>query len=89
MSADETQTPGASAESPDEQEPQRPALRVVRGDATPEEGAARGAGRAAAAGSAPDEPAPRHTSVWASRERLVRAPHVHGRGAWRASAWPR
>ncbi|MGZ6917537.1 MAG: acyl-CoA carboxylase epsilon subunit [Oryzihumus sp.] len=44
---------------------------------------------AAAAGSAADEPAPRHTSVWAARERLVRAPHVHGRGAWRASAWPR
>ena len=64
-------------------------ISVARGNATPEEVAALVAVLAAAAASATDDPAPRHTSVWASRERLVRAPHVHGRGAWRASAWPR
>ena len=64
-------------------------ITVARGNATAEEVAALVAVLAAAAASAPEEPAPRHTSVWASRERLMRAPHVHGRGAWRASAWPR
>ncbi|MGZ6259162.1 MAG: acyl-CoA carboxylase epsilon subunit [Candidatus Limnocylindrales bacterium] len=76
-----------SEQTPAEATAQVIPITVARGTATPEEVAALIA--VLAAGSAADEPAPRHTSVWASRERLVRAPHVHGRGAWRASAWPR
>jgi hypothetical protein len=67
----------------------RPPLRLVRGDATPEEVAAVLAVLAAAGGDAGTEPAPRHTSQWSSRERLVRRPLTPGPGAWRASAWPR
>lgn len=78
-----------SEQTPAEATAQVIPISVARGNATPEEVAALVAVLAAAAASAADEPAPRHTSVWASRERLVRAPHVHGRGAWRASAWPR
>jgi hypothetical protein len=63
-------------------------IRLVRGQASPEEVAALVAVLAATAGSGED-PAPRHRSVWASRDRLVRAPLAHGPGAWRASALPR
>jgi hypothetical protein len=64
----------------------RPPLRLVRGDATPEEVAALLAVLSAASGGEAT-PAPRHTSQWASRERAVRRPLAPGRGAWRASAW--
>ena len=63
-------------------------LRLVRGDATPEEVAAVMAVLSAVSAEAP-EPAPRHTSQWASRERAVRRPLSPGPGAWRASTWPR
>jgi hypothetical protein len=66
----------------------RPPLRLVRGDATPEEVAALLAVLSAGSGGEA-APAPRHTSQWASRERAVRRPLAPGRGAWRASAWPR
>jgi hypothetical protein len=66
---------------------ERPPLRLVRGDATPEEVAALLAVLSAASGG-DETPAPRHTSQWASRERAVRRPLAPGRGAWRASAWP-
>ena len=62
-------------------------LRLVRGDATPEEVAALIAVLSAAASGYAD-PAPRHTSRWASHERAMRRPHTPGPGAWRASAWP-
>lgn len=62
-----------------------PILRVVSGDPTPEELAALVAVVAAAASAGtPDAPAPR--SEWSARHRLVRGPHRHGPGAWRASA---
>jgi acyl-CoA carboxylase epsilon subunit len=67
--------------------PDRP-LRLVRGDATPEEVAAVMAVLSAVSGEAP-RPAPRHTSQWASRERAVRRPVTPGPGAWRASSWAR
>ena len=68
--------------------PAPPPLRLVRGDATPEEIAALVAVLSAA--SAAGDPAPpRPRSQWASRERAVRQPLAHGRGAWRASALPR
>jgi hypothetical protein len=67
----------------------RPPLRLVRGDATPEEVAALLAVLSAASAGGDAKPAPRHTSQWASRERGVRRPPQPGPGAWRASAWPR
>jgi hypothetical protein len=67
-------------------EPTAPALRVVRGDATPEEVAALLVVLQALAPATSDAPAPR--SEWAAPRRLVRAPLTAGRGAWRASALP-
>ena len=67
----------------------RPVLRVIRGDATPEEIAAVVAvllSRAAAVADAPS-PAPR-PSAWAGRSRLLRRPVHPGPDAWRRSALP-
>ncbi len=72
-----------------EEAPARPPLRLVRGNATPEEVAALLAVLSAASGGDGAAPAPRHTSQWSSRERAVRRPLTPGPGAWRASAWPR
>ena len=66
---------------------QTPPLRLVRGDATPEEVAAVVAVLSAASLGAP-QPTPRHTSSrWSSPGRALR-PLSPGPGAWRASAWP-
>ena len=67
-----------------------PVLRVIRGDATPEEIAAVVAAllsRAAApdGGTPPPRPAP---SAWADRSRLLRRPVHPGPDAWRRSALP-
>jgi Acyl-CoA carboxylase epsilon subunit len=79
------------AQSPD----QRPALRVVSGDATPEEIAAV---LTAVAAAVPDAEADRSavgpgtTSVWAQptrRARQVRAAFRPGPHAWRTAFWPR
>jgi Acyl-CoA carboxylase epsilon subunit len=68
--------------------PERPVLRVVRGDATPEEIAAVVAvllSRPALA-----EPRPqRAPSAWADRSRLLRRLLFPGPDAWRRSALPR
>jgi hypothetical protein len=69
-------------------EPARPALRVVRGDPTPEELAAVVAVVAAAAaagdGGQPEEPA----RTWAAYWRGLRRPMQPGPGAWQRSTWP-
>jgi hypothetical protein len=73
-----------------------PALRVVRGDAAPEEIAALVAVLAAvtaararqAAAAARDGGPARSVSAWADRSRGLRTPLPHGAGAWRASARP-
>jgi hypothetical protein len=70
---------------PDDQ----PLLRVVRGDATPEEIAALVAvlvARSADAG-APGQ-ARSVPGLWADRSRLLRRPLFPGPGAWRRSALP-
>jgi Acyl-CoA carboxylase epsilon subunit len=69
---------------------ERPFLRVVRGDATPEEIAALVAvltARARAAEAARPTP-PRRRSAWADPARRLRRPLPHGPGAWRAGALP-
>ena len=67
----------------------RPVLRVIRGDATPEEIAAVVAAllsRAAASDAPPPaRPAP---SAWSDRSRLLRRPVHPGPDAWRRSALP-
>ena len=63
-------------------------ISLARGHASPEELAALVAVLSAASAEEV-EPAPRHTSQWASRERMVRRPLAPGPGAWRASSWPR
>lgn len=71
-----------------EETPERPLLRVVNPDATPEEVAAIVAVLTAigsAAGPAPRKP----VRAWAAPERQVRRTLPHGRGGWRASALPR
>jgi hypothetical protein len=65
-----------------------PVLRVIRGDATPEEIAAVVAvllARSAADSGAPLRPAP---SAWAGRSRQLRRPLFPGPDAWRRSALP-
>ena len=65
-----------------------PVLRVIRGDATPEEIAAVVAvllSRPALAGPRPR----RAPSAWADRSRLLRRPLFPGPDAWRRSALPR
>lgn len=67
-------------------------LRIVRGDASPEEVAALVAvltarAQAHAEAAARAGAAARHRSAWSDRARLVRGPLAHGSGAWRASAW--
>jgi Acyl-CoA carboxylase epsilon subunit len=65
-----------------------PVLRVIRGDATPEEIAAVVAVLLARPALA--EPRPRRApSAWADRSRLVRRPLFPGPDAWRRSALPR
>jgi hypothetical protein len=65
----------------------RPLLRVVRGDATPEEIAALVAVLMAArpADEAPAEPA---RSAWSDRSSRLRAPLQPGPSGWRRSALP-
>ncbi|GAA4375132.1 acyl-CoA carboxylase subunit epsilon [Nocardioides caricicola] len=66
--------------------PEQPFLRVVRGDATPEEVAA----LVAVLGSlGPAEPArARRTPEWSAHHRKVRRPLAHGPGGWRSSGLP-
>jgi Acyl-CoA carboxylase epsilon subunit len=68
--------------------PERPVLRVVRGDATLEEVAAVVAvllSRSAGDLGVPSRSAP---SAWADRSRLLRRPLFPGPDAWRRSGLP-
>jgi hypothetical protein len=71
---------------------ERPVLRVVAGDATPEEIAAVVAAVAASVSEVPQAPPPRTANVWAARgfaHRNLRAPFTPGPDGWRTSFWPR
>jgi hypothetical protein len=62
-------------------------LRVIRGNATPEEVAALVAVVMAASGGDERVAAPKR-SAWTERSRQLRAPLFPGAGAWRRSALP-
>lgn len=78
MSSERTTEPGVD----------RPVLRVVSGDATPEEVAAIVAVLTAASNGT-DEPPPARRSLWADSARVPGSRLAPGPGAWRASALPR
>ncbi|HYB16515.1 MAG TPA: acyl-CoA carboxylase subunit epsilon [Streptosporangiaceae bacterium] len=68
-----------------------PLLRVVRGDATPEETAALVAvlmARSGSAGRAARRPGRTARGAWSDRSGLMRRPLRPGPGAWRRSAVP-
>ena len=67
---------------------ERPLLRVVKGDATPEEVAALVA-VVAALGSARGGQPPRRTPEWSAHHRKLRRSLAHGAGGWRSSGLPR
>jgi hypothetical protein len=69
------------------EQPAPPFLRVVKGDATPEEVAALVAVLASVGGAR--EPERKPTPVWSAHHRKVRVTLPHGRGGWRSSAMPR
>jgi len=72
---------------PGDRSSREPVLRVIRGDASPEEIAALVA--VLLSGPASAEPAPRRApSAWADRSRLLRRPLHPGPGGWRSSALP-
>lgn len=64
---------------------ERPLLRVVRGDPTPEELAAVVAVVTARGATPPPPSAPPRRSRWADRESLLRRPLPRGAGAWQAA----
>ena len=71
----------------DETPEQRPLLRVVNGDATPEELAALVA--VVAALSTGGEPPRRRPPEWSAHHRKTRVTLPHGPGGWRSSGLPR
>lgn len=73
-----------SAEDPSVESAERPTLRVMRGDPTPEELAALVAVLAAASGGEPVSGPPAPVSQWAPPARLMR-PAVAPTGWWESS----
>jgi hypothetical protein len=67
-------------------EPQRPMLRVVKGDATPEEIAALVTVLAASAAGAVEPPQPQQ-SPWTYRRAQLSKPVFVGHGEWRRSGF--
>ena len=67
--------------------PERPLLRVVSGDPSPEEIAALVAVFSSLGGA--EKPPPRRTPEWQANPRKVRLTLPHGPGGWRSSSLPR
>ena len=86
MSLEQNAPTGPTNQDQDPVQP--PPLRLVRGDASPEEIAGIVAVLAAWGGQDPPRPEVR-SSRWADPHARLRAPHTHGRGVWRGSALPR
>ena len=98
MTGDRPQPPDATQAEPDSRDStdtadtsdtpdQRPLLRIVKGDATPEEVAALLA-VVTALGARAARPAPRPTSEWSAHHRKLQRTLPHGPGAWRSSSLP-
>jgi acyl-CoA carboxylase epsilon subunit len=85
---DQPQPPDKDQEQPDSREgqPGRPLLRVVTGDATPEEVAALVAVIASLSSDA--APPSRRTPEWSAHHRKARVSLPHGPGGWRSSGLP-
>ena len=79
----------AGTGSADDEEPRRPVLRVVRGDASEEEVAALLAVLGAVGGGAGSSTSHEPPTAWTDRRAAVRGALPHGPGEWRASFWPR
>jgi hypothetical protein len=75
--------------SADENGPTAPPLRLVRGDATPEEIAALVAVLQATAAAGAPPPRRRPVSEWAAPHRRLSTTFPSGPSGWRASAMPR
>jgi hypothetical protein len=86
MTDTEPQPPGATDPEQDSREASRPILRVVKGDATPEEVAALVAIIASLGGGA--APPSRSTPEWSAHHRKARVSLPHGPGGWRSSGLP-
>jgi hypothetical protein len=69
-------------------QPQAPVLRIVRGEASPEEIAALVA-VVGSLGGGSAEPPRRRTPQWAAHHRAMRRSLAHGPGGWRSSGLPR
>jgi hypothetical protein len=69
-----------------EAKPNRPVLRIVRGEPTDEDLAALVA-LLTARTTAAAPPKPQAPSVWRDRATLLRKPVHPGAGAWRAATW--
>ena len=87
MTTNEPQPAGATEPELDSRVESRPLLRIVKGDATPEEVAALVA-VVAALGSA-TEPPRRLTPEWSAHHRKARVSLPHGPGGWRSSGLAR
>ena len=89
MTTDGPKPPDAAGieQAPRDDQPQRPLLRVVKGDATPEEVAALVAVVASLGGD--DEPRRRRTPEWSAHHRKTRVDLRPGPGGWRSSGLPR
>jgi hypothetical protein len=74
--------------SPATEQPQRPALRIVRGEPTADELAALVAVLSARAAQGDGGAPARARSAWNAPSRLVRKPVAHGRDGWRRSSLP-
>jgi acyl-CoA carboxylase epsilon subunit len=89
VTTDEPQPSDATQPEQDSRDQQqRPLLRVVRGDATPEELAALVA-VVAALGTGGGEPPRRRVPEWSAHHRKLRRSLPHGPGGWRSSGLPR
>jgi hypothetical protein len=90
VTTDQPQPPDAThaEQEPRESDQQRPILRVIKGDATPEEVAALVA-VVAALGSGGGSPPRRRTPEWSAHHRKTRVSLLHGPGGWRSSSLPR
>ena len=81
-----TEDTGSTTEDTRSTTEEQPLLRVVNGDATPEEVAALVAVLASLSSRAP---AKRRTPEWSAHHRKVRTTLPHGPGGWRSSSLPR